>query len=136
MSILQEFKTFINRGNVVDLAVGVVIGASFQKIVSSLVKDIVMPPIGLIVGGVDFSELKFRISGIGTSPVTINYGAFFQSLFDFLIIATAVFFLVKMVNRLKDELGGLSTHSTPPPPPADIALLTEIRDLLKKKTSP
>jgi large conductance mechanosensitive channel len=129
MSMLTEFKEFAMKGNVVDMAVGVVIGTAFGKIVASLVGDIVMPLIGKVVGGVNFTELAVEL---GTSPagepVLLKYGAFLQAAFDFLIIAAAIFMALKGINKLK----------TPPPPaaapapPADVALLTEIRDLLKK----
>jgi large conductance mechanosensitive channel len=129
MGMMTEFKEFAMKGNVVDMAVGVVIGTAFGKIVASLVGDIVMPVIGKIVGGVNFTELAVNL---GTSPagepVLLKYGAFLQAAFDFLIIAAAIFMAVKGINKLK----------TPPPPPAaaappaDVQLLTEIRDLLKK----
>jgi len=129
MGVVQEFKEFAVKGNVVDMAVGVVIGGAFGKVVSSFVGDVIMPLLGKLVGGVDFSELAVTI---GTSPagepLLLNYGAFLQSAFDFLIIAAAIFMAIKAINKLK----------TPPPPaeapatPADVALLTEIRDLLKK----
>lgn len=136
--VLQEFRQFAMRGNVVDMAVGVIIGGAFGKIVSSVVADIIMPPIGLIVGGVNFSDLKLTLKdavmegGVEVVPaVTLNYGNFLQVTLDFIIIAAAVFLLVKGVNALnrkkKEEL------KTPPAPPADIQLLTEIRDLLKKE---
>ena len=129
MSVMSEFKEFAMKGNVVDMAVGVVIGGAFGKIVSSFVGDIVMPLLGKLVGGVNFSDLAVSL---GTSPagepVLLKYGAFLQSAFDFLIIAAAIFMALKGINKLK----------TPPPPPAaaappaDVQLLTEIRDLLKK----
>ena len=128
MSIVKEFKEFAMKGNVVDMAVGVVIGTAFGKIVSSLVGDVVMPLIGKIVGGVDFKDLALDLGASPTGePVLLKYGSFLQAAFDFLIIAAAIFMAVKAINRLK----------TPPPaapaaPPADVALLTEIRDLLKK----
>ena len=129
MSMMSEFKEFAMKGNVVDMAVGVVIGGAFGKIVSSFVGDIVMPLLGKIVGGVNFSDLAVSL---GTSPagepVLLKYGAFLQSAFDFLIIAAAIFMALKGINKLK---------APPPapaaaPPPADVQLLTEIRDLLKK----
>ena len=129
MSLMTEFKEFAMKGNVVDMAVGVVIGGAFGKIVSSLVGDIVMPLLGKLVGGVNFSDLAIEL---GTSPagepVLLKYGAFLQSAFDFLIIAAAIFMALKGINRLK---------APPPapveaPPPADVQLLTEIRDLLRK----
>lgn len=133
MSMLQEFKQFAMRGNVVDLAVGVVIGAAFGKIVSSVVADVIMPPIGVLLGGVDFSDLKLVLkAAVGETPaVTLNYGTFIQTCVDFLIIAFAIFLLVKGINALKRE-----EAAAPPPPPApsaEEALLTEIRDLLKNR---
>jgi large conductance mechanosensitive channel len=137
--MLKEFKEFAIRGNVLDMAIGVIIGGAFGKIVSSLVSDVLMPPLGLLMGKVDFSSLFIDLSR--TSPPsltaakaagapTLNYGVFLQSIFDFVIIAFVIFMLVKQVNRFKNE-------APPPPPPAPPAptneekLLTEIRDLLK-----
>lgn len=129
MSLLQEFKTFINRGNVIDLAVGVVIGTAFGKIVSSLVADIIMPPIGLITKGVNFTSLKFQLGGDPAAPVTINYGNFLQTTLDFLIVAFAIFLFVRMINRFHIR----QQQTAPPPAPSrEEVLLTEIRDLLKK----
>jgi len=133
MGMLKEFKEFAMRGNVVDLAVGVVIGAAFGKIVSSVVADVIMPPIGLLLGGVDFGDLKLVMKeAVGETPaVTLNYGSFIQTCVDFLIIAFAIFLLVKLINSLKRE-----EAAAPPPPPApsaEEALLTEIRDLLKNR---
>jgi large conductance mechanosensitive channel len=129
MSLMTEFKEFAVRGNVVDMAVGVVIGGAFGKIVSSFVGDVVMPLLGKIVGGVNFSDLAVDLGASPTGePVLLKYGAFLQSAFDFLIIAAAIFVALKGINKLK-------TPPAPPaaaPPPADVALLTEIRDLLKK----
>ena len=129
MSMMTEFKEFAMKGNVLDMAVGVVIGGAFGKIVASFVGDIVMPLLGKIVGGVNFSDLAMDLgAGPSGEPVLLKYGAFLQAAFDFLIIAAAIFMAVKAINRLK----------TPPPPPAaaappaDVQLLTEIRDLLKK----
>jgi len=130
MSLLTEFKQFATRGNVVDMAVGVVIGAAFGKIVSSLVGDVVMPLIGKLLGGVNFSSLAIDLgTGPDGQPLLLKYGAFLQAAFDFLVIAAAIFMALKAINRLK----------TPPPPPADappspeVVLLTEIRDQLKKQ---
>lgn len=137
MGIGKEFKSFAMRGNVVDLAVGIIIGGAFQKIVSSTVEDILMPPIGFLIGGVKFTDLKFTIGGIidGMDPVTINYGNFIQTIFDFTIVAMAIFLLVKGINRLKE---GVETDvpeaPTPPSPSSEERLLTEIRDLLKNKS--
>jgi large conductance mechanosensitive channel len=130
MGMMQEFKEFAMKGNVIDMAVGVVIGAAFGKIVSSLVGDIVMPALGKLVGGVSFSGLSI---GLGTDaagePIALNYGAFLQTVFDFAIIAAAIFMALKTINKLRTP----PEPAEPPPPPPDIALLTEIRDLLKKQ---
>ena len=132
MSLMSEFKSFAMRGNVVDLAVGVVIGAAFGKIVSSLVANIVTPAIGLMVGGVKFDHLKIVLKE-STDPaiaaVTIDYGIFLQSVFDFIIVAFAIFAVVKAMNTMKKKE---EADPTPAATPADIMLLTEIRDLLKK----
>ena len=138
--ILQEFKQFAMRGNVVDMAVGIIIGGAFGKIVSSLVSDIIMPSIGLLVGGVNFTDLKITLKDavmnaeeVVSPAVAISYGNFLQVTFDFIIIAFAVFMLVKGVNALsKKKEEKPAAPATPPAPPADIQLLTEIRDLLKK----
>lgn len=130
MSVIKEFKEFAVRGNVVDLAVGLVIGAAFGKVVTSLVSDVITPPLGLIIGGVDFTNLKLvlRDAVDAKPPVTLNYGAFLQTLFDLLIVAIAIFIVVKAVNRFKRQ-------APPPPvaPPVEVVLLTEIRDALVKK---
>jgi large conductance mechanosensitive channel len=135
MKALHEFKEFAVKGNVVDMAVGVVIGAGFGKIVSSLVADIITPVLGVLVGGVNFTNLKLTLKGaVGDKPpVTWNYGSFIQSVFDFLIIAWAIFVLVKLINRLKRQ-----EPKPPPPPPApspEVQLLTEIRDALKGRSA-
>jgi large conductance mechanosensitive channel len=135
--MISEFKEFIQRGNVVDLAVGVVIGGAFGKIVSSFVEDVLMPPIGLALGGADFSNLFFNLSGKDFASVaaakaagapTLNYGIFLNNIINFLIVAFAIFLVVKAVNKLQKPAA--------PPPPAgptmDQQLLSEIRDLLKK----
>ena len=138
--ILQEFKQFAMRGNVVDMADGIIIGGAFGKIVSSLVSDVIMPGVGLLVGGVNFTDLKITLKDavmngeeVVSPAVAINYGNFLQVTFDFIIIAFAVFMLVKGVNALsKKKEEKPAAPATPPAPPADIQLLTEIRDLLKK----
>lgn len=133
MSMVQEFKQFAMRGNVVDLAVGVVIGTAFGKIVSSLVGDVVMPVLGLIVGGVDFSDLAITLRAAqGDTPANVlGYGKLIQATFDFLIVAFAIFMVVKGINRMRKKEEAAPT--APPPPPSDEAvLLAEIRDLLKK----
>lgn len=126
--MLSEFREFIQRGNVVDMAVGVIIGGAFGKIVSSIVGDVLMPPIGLVSGGVDFKALKIVIGGTPEAPVTINYGMFLQTTIDFIIIAFCVFLLVKAVNQMRRP----APAAPPPEPSAEEKLLTEIRDLLKK----
>ena len=134
MSMVKEFKEFIMRGNVIDLAVGIVIGAAFGKIVSSLVADLIMPPLGLLIGGVNFTELKVVLGPplSGGEPVTLNYGNFIQVMFDFVIVAFAIFLVVKMVNRLKRKQA--EAPDVPPAPTKDQVLLTEIRDLLKARS--
>jgi large conductance mechanosensitive channel len=125
---MSEFKQFAMKGNVIDMAVGIIIGAAFGKIVSSFVGDLVMPVIGMAVGGVNFTDLSVLL---GTSPagepVLVKYGAFLQAVFDFLIIALAVFMAIKAVNKLRAPPAAAAT-------PADVVLLTEIRDLLKKQS--
>lgn len=136
MGVLKEFKEFALRGNVVDMAVGIVIGAAFGKIVNSLVTDVLMPPLGAITGGVDFSEkalvLKEAITeGDKVIPaVTLNYGLFINNIISFTIVAFALFMVIKGMNALKKK--EQAAPAAPPPPPADVVLLTEIRDLLKK----
>lgn len=133
MSIVNEFKQFVARGNVVDMAVGVIIGLAFGQIVSSLVSDVVMPPIGLLIGGVDFSDLMIvlREAENGVAAVTINYGTFIKRVVDFLIIAAVVFAAIKMIARLqhKEE----AKPAEPPAPGNEEKLLAEIRDLLKAR---
>jgi len=133
MSILKEFKEFAVKGNAVDMAVGIIIGAAFGKIISSLVADVVMPPIGVLVGGVDFTKLGITIKeAVGDVPaVTLNYGNFIQSVVDFTIIAFAIFMIVKLINKLKKQEE--ATPAPPPEPTKEELLLTEIRDLLKTK---
>ncbi|PKM42998.1 MAG: large conductance mechanosensitive channel protein MscL [Gammaproteobacteria bacterium HGW-Gammaproteobacteria-1] len=135
MGMVQEFKAFAVRGNVVDMAVGIIIGAAFGKIVSSLVADVVMPPLGLLIGGVDFSDLVFSLPVIkeGAAAVTVNYGRFIQTVVDFTIVAFAVFLLVKGINRLRRHEE--EAPPVPPVPSAEEVLLTEIRDLLKAERS-
>jgi large conductance mechanosensitive channel len=135
MRLLQEFKEFALRGNVVDLALGVVIGAAFGKIVSSLVADIITPPIGWISGGVDFTNLKWRLPAVitGQDAVTINYGHFLQTVFDFLIVAGVLFVVIKVMNRLARQRAQEAKSADTPAPSAQEALLTEIRDLLKDR---
>ena len=129
---LEDFKKFAMRGNVVDMAVGIIIGGAFGKIVSSLVADVIMPPIGLLIGGVNFTDLKITLEKAVLSPggevvkpaVSINYGNFLQTTLDFLIISFSIFLLIRLLSK---------EAPAPAAPPADVQLLTEIRDLLKNK---
>jgi len=132
MSMMKEFREFAMRGNVVDMAVGIIIGGAFGKIVSSLVNDVIMPPIGLLIGGVDFSNLSLTLKeAVGDVPaVTVNYGMFINTVLDFVIIAFAIFMVIKGMNRLKRKQE--EAPKEPPAPPKQEVLLTEIRDLLKK----
>ena len=140
MGFISEFKTFAMRGNVMDMAVGIIIGGAFGKIVSSFVSDVIMPPIGILVGGVDFGDLKLTLKGAvmegaeQISPaVTLNYGAFVNTVIDFIIIAFAIFMMIKFMNNLKKkEEAAPAPAPAPPEPSAEEKLLTEIRDLLKK----
>ena len=135
MGFVKEFKEFAMRGNVMDMAVGVVVGGAFGKIVSSLVTDVIMPIISVITGGVNFTDWKIVlkkvvVDGVSLTPqVTINYGNFIQVTFDFIIIAFAIFLVIKAINRFKKKT---EAPATPVAPPEDIELLREIRDLLKK----
>jgi large conductance mechanosensitive channel len=135
MGLATEFKEFIARGNVVDLAVGVIIGASFGKIVTSLVEQVVMPPIGLLLGKVDFSKLEWVLVPENTltevEKVSIQYGAFINTVIQFVIVAFVVFMMVKLVNRLRREQAAAPAPETPPAPTPTEALLAEIRDELK-----
>ncbi len=136
--IIKEFREFAVKGNVIDMAVGVIIGGAFGKIVSSVVADVIMPPIGLLIGGVNFTDLKIVLkdaavdaAGNAVPAVTLNYGNFLQTIFDFLIIAWAIFLFVKAINSFKKKEE--AAPSTPPAPSKEEELLTEIRDLLKEK---
>jgi large conductance mechanosensitive channel len=132
MSVVKEFKEFAMKGNVMDMAVGIIIGGAFGKIISSFVGDVLMPPIGLLLGGMDFSKmaLTLKAGSEGVEPVLLKYGVFINTAIDFLIIAFAIFMVVKAMNSLKKKQ--VEAPSAPPEPPADVKLLTEIRDLLKK----
>lgn len=140
MSFIKEFKEFATRGNVVDLAVGIIIGGAFGKIVSSFVADIIMPPIGLIVGGIRFTDIRLGlkdavVDGSGKvvqEAITLNIGNFIQTTFDFLIIAAAIFVLVRIMNSLNRKKKK-EEAAVPPTPSVEVQLLTEIRDLLKKQ---
>ncbi|MGA7615090.1 MAG: large-conductance mechanosensitive channel protein MscL [Thermoanaerobaculia bacterium] len=135
MSMVKEFREFAAKGNVVDMAVGIVIGAAFGKIVSSLVADVVMPPIGVLLGGVDFSDLAVTIkAATADAPaVVIAYGQFFQTLIDFIIIGFAVFLLIRTVNALKRRKE--EAPKAPPAPSEEVLILAEIRDLLKAESA-
>jgi large conductance mechanosensitive channel len=141
MSFLKEFKDFAMRGNVVDLAVGVIIGGAFGKIIASLVADIIMPPIGLLLGGKNFADLKLEmkpaemVDGVQKAAVTLNYGNFLQVTVDFLIVAFVIFLFIKGLNKLtaKNKAEEVVAPPAPPAPSNEELLLGEIRDLLKKK---
>ena len=150
--LFADFKKFITRGNVIDMAVGVIIGGAFNKIVSSVVNDVIMPPIGVLIGGVDFKDLKLvlkdavpeqldeagNVVQAAVAEVTLNYGSFIQNVVDFLIIALTIFFMIKGVTKLtelrkKKEVEAPAAPAPAPEPSAEEKLLTEIRDLLKKQ---
>lgn len=142
VGMIAEFKKFITRGNVIDMAVGIIIGTAFKEIINSLVKEIIMPLIGLFLGGISFVDLKIVIAEATeqTTEVAIMYGNFIQRIIDFLIIAFVVFMMVRTINRIREriearkkaEVAAEAEAAPPAPTPADIVLLTEIRDLLKK----
>jgi large conductance mechanosensitive channel len=141
MRLIDEFRAFAVKGNAIELAVGVVIGTAFGAIVNSLVKDIIMPPIGYITGGIDFRDLFINLSttdypslaaATEAGAATVNYGVFINTMVNFLIVAWALFFVVKSINRLRAQPEKKEVvEAAPPPPPREEALLTEIRDLLK-----
>jgi large conductance mechanosensitive channel len=139
--MLKEFKEFAMRGNVVDMAVGVIIGGAFGRIVSSLVNDVIMPPIGLALGNVDFSNLFLNLGGTSYETVALaqeagapilKYGAFIQTILDFLIVAFAIFVAIKAMNSFKRKEE--AKPAEPPPPPPEVKLLTEIRDALQRRS--
>lgn len=140
MGMLSEFKDFAVKGNVMDMAVGIIIGGAFKTIITSLVKDVIMPPVGLAMGGVDFKELKFTLQDAvaasadgatkAVESVSINYGTFFMTIIDFIILAFVIFMMVKGINSAKKKEE--AAPSTPPAPSKEEVLLGEIRDLLKK----
>ncbi|WP_320970062.1 large-conductance mechanosensitive channel protein MscL [Bacteroides nordii] len=140
-TFLQDFKAFAMKGNVIDMAVGVIIGGAFGKIVSSVVADVIMPPLGLLVGGVNFTDLKWVmkpaevVDGKEIAAVTLNYGNFLQATFDFLIIAFSIFLFIRLLTKLtaKKEAAATATPPAPPAPTKEEVLLTEIRDLLKEQ---
>jgi large conductance mechanosensitive channel len=139
MGMLQEFKAFAMRGNVVDMAVGIIIGAAFGKIVTSLVTDVITPPLGFLIGGIDFSRIALTLKAAALKPdgsilepaVTINFGKFIQASVDFIIVAFAIFMMIKLMNKLQRHQ---AAQPTPPPAPTPTEnLLGEIRDILKSK---
>ena len=151
-SFLQDFKAFAMRGNVIDMAVGVIIGGAFGKIVSSIVADVIMPPIGLLVGGVNFTDLKLQlkpaevvdgvekaayfwkvVEGLKNPAVTLNYGNFLQATFDFIIIAFSIFLFIRLLAKLNRKKEEVPAPAAPPAPSKEEVLLTEIRDLLKEQ---
>ena len=140
-TFLQDFKAFAMKGKVIDMAVGVIIGGAFGKIVSSVVADVIMPPLGLLVGGVNFTDLKWVmkpaevVDGKEIAAVTLNYGNFLQATFDFLIIAFSIFLFIRLLTKLttKKEAAAPATPPAPPAPTKEEVLLTEIRDLLKEQ---
>lgn len=142
MSMVSEFRSFIAKGNVVDLAVGIIIGGAFTGIVNSLVNDVVMPVVGVVIGGIDFSDYFFALSSTVTAPTleaakaqgpVFAYGKFLTVIINFLILAWIIFLMVKGVNRIRAAEEKKPVEATPAPPPADVQLLTEIRDLLKTR---
>ena len=139
MSLIKEFKEFAMRGNVIDMAVGVIIGGAFGKIVSSIVADIIMPPLGLLIGGVNFTDLSVVlrsadvVNGVERAAVTLNYGNFLQVVFDFLIIAFCIFMVIKGINKLSNLKKEEAAVEEAPAPTNEEVLLTEIRDLLKEQ---
>ncbi len=134
MSFMSEFKEFAVKGNVVDMAVGIIIGAAFGKIVSSFVNDVIMPPLGMAIGGVNFSDLAYTLqeASEGAEAVLIKYGAFIQTIIDFMIIALAIFIAIKAMNSLKKKEE--EAPAEPPKPSEEVVLLREIRDSLKNQS--
>ena len=140
MKIIDEFKAFALRGNMIDMAVGIIIGGAFGKIITSLVNDIIMPPLGLIIGGINFKDLSYVLrqsvldadGKIIQPALTFNYGSFLQNVFDFLLIALAIFMAIKAMNKLRMNQDKPTTPPTPPQPTNEEKLLMELRDLLKK----
>ncbi len=141
MGVIKEFKEFAVKGNVLDMAIGIIIGGAFGKIVTSMLNDILMPPLGLLIGGTDFTELKVTIkeksidaAGKAVSEVTLNYGSFIQTFIDFILVAIAVFMIIKIMNRIRSKMEAAPKPPAPPAGPTnEEVLLTEIRDLLKNK---
>jgi len=133
MGMVKEFKEFAMKGNMMDMAVGIIIGAAFGKIVSSVVADVLMPPLGLLLGGVNFAALKLTLKeAVGdTAAVTLNYGAFLQTVVDFVIVAFAIFLMIKGINSMRKKQE--EAPAAPAPPPNQEVLLAEIRDLLKNR---
>ena len=137
MGLLQEFKAFAIKGNVMDMAVGIIIGGAFGKIITSLVNDVIMPPLGVLIGGVNFTDLKITLKAAEgeMAAVTLNYGNFLQVCFDFLIIAFSIFCFVRLLSKLKSKKEKEETPAAPPAPSKEEVLLAEIRDILKEKNN-
>ncbi len=135
MSILKEFQNFAVKGNVVDMAVGIIIGGAFGTIVQSLVKDVIMPPVGLLLGGIDFSNMAITLKeAVGDKPaVLLKYGAFINSVISFLIVAFAIFMVIKVINEAKERFAAEEEEKAAAAPPKNEVLLEEIRDILKSK---
>jgi large conductance mechanosensitive channel len=141
MGVIKEFKEFAVKGNVLDMAIGIIIGGAFGKIVTSILNDILMPPLGLLIGGTDFTDLKviikdktIDVAGNAVAEVSVNYGNFIQTLIDFTLVAIAVFMIIKVMNRIRAKLDAApKTPSPPTEPTKEEKLLTEIRDILKNK---
>jgi len=133
MGLVKEFKTFAMRGNVMDMAIGIIIGVAFGKIMTSLVNDVIMPPIGLLIGGMDFSQLgvTLKASGVGSPAVILKYGMFINTIIDFLIVGFAIFMVIKGMNAMKRKQE--EPPATPPPPSVEERLLRDIRDILRSK---
>lgn len=138
-TFLQDFKAFAMRGNVIDMAVGVIIGTAFGKIVSSIVSDLIMPVMGVILGGVNFTDLSITlkeakvVDGVEQAAVLLNYGNFLQATFDFIIIAFSIFVFIRLISKLHRKKEETTTPEEPAKPSEEVMLLTEIRDLLKKQ---
>ncbi len=141
MGVIKEFKEFAVKGNVLDMAIGIIIGGAFGKIVTSMLNDILMPPLGLLIGGTDFTDLKVTIkeksvdlAGKSVDAVTLNYGSFIQTFIDFILVAIAVFMIIKVMNRIRAKLDATpKAPAAPAEPTKEEKLLTEIRDILKNK---
>ncbi len=135
--VIEDFKSFAIKGNMIDMAVGIIIGGAFGKIITSLVNDVIMPPLGVLIGGVNFTDLKITLKAAQgeMAAVTLNYGNFLQVCFDFLIIAFSIFCFVRLLSKLKSKKEKEETPAAPPAPSKEEVLLAEIRDILKEKNN-